>query len=289
MKNKTIFFTLILIIILLILFLINYKVEENFTSKKIVVSKLIGGLANRIYMVLAGLAFANKWNMDYYFLDSQIEDDPHSNRDIMKEELKILFPNINFLDKSTDTLLWANINEANVLANNNIDNNIILHGYFQNEEKYFIDYKIQLPEPKDNILKNFDTSNLFFIHFRFGDYLGTSFELDLIEYYKKCIQIIKNEINNPLFLIITNDINVTNKYMKKNQILISDDSIIDTSKNRLDTLYYITKCKGGICSNSSFSRIGAYFIENRNKDLIFYPIKKEEQITINWLTTVVIN
>ena len=276
---------------MLILFLLNNKVQENFSSNYILVSHLKGGLANRIYMVLAGLTFAEKWNMEYYFLDSEIKKDFHTNKEIITKELKELFPDIKFLDNSTDISTWKKLKEKyeDITQIENIDNNIILYGYFHDEEKYFNNYKLNFSEPTNNILKIFDTSNLFFIHFRFGDYIGSSFELDLVEYYKECIQRIKKQIDNPTFFVITNDINMTNNYMKKNQILSFDNYMIDKSKNRLETLYYITQCKGGICSNSSFSRIGAYFIGNRNKDLIFYPIKKEEQITINWLTTVVIN
>ena len=69
---------------------------------------------------------------------------------------------------------------------------------------------------------------------------------------------------------------------------ISDFDFYDSSDDRLDTLYYISKCKGGICSNSSFSRIGAYFIRDHNKNLIFYPndIKRPMSLVTNWITII---
>jgi len=294
MKNKNFFITLIIISVILIIYLIynnNNNIQETFiVPRNIVVSNLIGGLANRIYMILAGLSFAERLNMDYYFLESEIDGDPHSDKNTMINELKILFPAIKFLDKSTDTSLWKRINENdNINLINNSDNNIILSGFFQNEEKYFNNYKVKFVEPINNIFKKIDTSNLFFIHFRFGDYIGTGFELNLIDYYKYCIKKIKNIRKNPLFFIITNDINITKNYIQTNNLLNQNEYIMDLGKNRLDTLYYISDCKGGICSNSSFSRIGAYFIEDRNADLIFYPIKKDNNIHINWLTTVIID
>lgn len=292
MKNKKILFTIIIIIILLFIYLIYInKTQENFVaSRNIMVSQLIGGLGNRIYMIMAGLSFAEKWNMDYYFLESEIIPDKHSNNNTIINELKILFPDIKFLNKSTDTTLWKRLNENNVSDKIDNSNNIILSGFFQNEDKYFNNYKMNFPEPSNNIFKNIDTSRLFFIHFRFGDYIGTSFELNLIDYYKSCINKIKNIIKDPLFFVITNDIEMTTNYIKTNNLLNENEHFIDKSNsNRLDTLYYVSKCKGGICSNSSFSRIGAYFIQDRDKRLIFYPIKKEDNINISWLTTYIIN
>jgi hypothetical protein len=291
MKNKEILILIVIILILLFIYLLfNNNNIENFTANKfILVSKLVGGLGNRIYMILAGIGFAKKWNMDYYLLDSEIDDDPHSdNRFTMLNELSTLFPDIKYLNKSIDTSQWKKIDEADITNNISIDNNIILSGYFQDEEKYFNNYKINLNKPINNLLKNIDTNNLFFIQFRFGDYIGTDYELNLINYYKKTINKIKEQINNPQFLVITNNINMADNYIKTHNLFKNNEYFYDSSKNRLDTLYYITQCKGGICSNSSFSRIGAYFILNRNKNLIFYPndVKRPMSLVTNWITIV---
>jgi len=291
MYNKLI---IILIIILLIYF--NYKNTETFTTlevnKNIVVSHLIGGLANRIYMILAGITFAKIINKDYYFLDSEIKDEQYNDgeyydRKKMINELKTLFPSVNFLENSVNTSDWYRIDEKNIDYNTKINSNIILSGYFQNESVYFLNPKIELNEPSVNILKNVDKTNLYFIHFRFGDYVGhPDFDLNLVNYYKKCIKNIKDKNIYATFFVITNDTNTANNYIKTNQLLNADEIIYDTSTNRLDTLYYITQCKGGICANSSFSRIGAYFIKNKNKENIYYPNDKRDTTNMNWLTIV---
>ena len=293
MINNTLLLLVLIILVLFIYLFIsnnnNNNIEKFTENKKILVSNLIGGLGNRIYMILAGIGFAKKWNMDYYFLDSEIIDDSHSkNRTKMLNELSTLFPDINFLNKSIDTSSWKKINEGDIKNNMLIDNNIILSGYFQDEEKYFSNYKINLNKPKNNILKNIDTTNLFFIQFRFGDYIGTDYELNLINYYKKCINKIKQQINNPQFLVITNNINMSSNYIKGNNLFKDNEFFYDSSDDRLDTLYYISQCKGGICSNSSFSRIGAYFIRDHNKNLIFYPndIKRPMSLVTKWITII---
>lgn len=287
MRNILFFIVLLIIINILSAYLYINNIEKFTASKNIIVSHIVGGLGNRIYMILAGISFAEKWGMNYYFLDSEIEDDPHyTDRNKMINELKSLFPKIKFLDKNIDTSKWITINENNI----NITNykNIILSGYFQDEEKYFLNPKINLNEPYNNILKSIDFSKLFFMQLRFGDYIGTSYELDLIYYYKKCIYQIKKQISTPIFFILSDEISSAKSYMETNNLLNKDECLYDTSTERLDTLYYITKCRGGICANSSFSRIGAYFIINRNKNLIFYPNDTMRPMSLNakWLTIV---
>jgi len=296
MKNKILFSTLVILCIILIIYLIyNNIIKENFLSTKyILVSHLKGGLANRIFMIMAGLSFAEKWNMDYYFLDSEIKNDYHTDKETITNELKLLFPDIKFLDNSIDKSNWKKIKEKNEDVSNikNIDTNVILYGYFQNDESNFYNYKLKFPEPNDNIFKIKDINNLFFIHFRFGDFVGTPREFNLVGYYKYCINHIKQKKKDPSFFLITNDIEVTKKYIKSNNLLNDNEYIIDQSKNRLDTLYYISECKGGICSNSTFSRIGAYFSKNRNKDLIYYPVKNNSNLSnqyLSWLINIVID
>jgi len=289
---------IILIILIIILSYFNCKSIETFLLDKQykVVPYLRGGLANRIYITITAMSFAKKFNMDCYFLDSQIEEDTHSDRAKMMKELHILFPSIKMLDPLTNVSNWTSAGDEMVeeyMMNGNkilgsIDkNNIILTGYFQNEKLYFIDPKIELHEPFINILKNVDKNNLYFIHFRFGDYVGhPDFELNLVKYYKKCIKNVKDKNINATFLIISDDIPLTNNYIKTNKLLNTDENIYDTSTNRLHTLFYMTQCKGGICANSSFSRIGAYFIKNKNKEYIFFPNDNRNRKNMDWLTLV---
>lgn len=97
-----------------------------------------------------------------------------------------------------------------------------------------------------------------FIHIRGGDYKNNGFhELNLKNYYSKCLELCKNEE----FVIFTNDIPYAQQYFK-------DIPIIE--ENELDTLYLMSQAKGCICVNSSFSWWGAYLNPNRQ---IFMPSK----------------
>ncbi len=136
-------------------------------------------------------------------------------------------------------------------------------GYFQNE-KYFIGIedkikqKFQFPKVEDEynleIIKKINScSNPVFIHIRRGDYLNLGWELD-IEYYKKAIDYVARNIDNPVFFIFGSD---CEDYIKENfQLEYMFEIIGDyNSKNNEDwkDMYLMSQCKHAIIANSTFS------------------------------------
>jgi hypothetical protein len=95
--------------------------------------------------------------------------------------------------------------------------NTILHGTFQSE-KYFQDnISISIPLPKDNILQDINVENLYFIQFRLDDYLNYSeTNLNLVNYYKYCINELKETNNSISFIIISKNIDDAKKYVNEN-------------------------------------------------------------------------
>ena len=88
------------------------------------------------------------------------------------------------------------------------------------------------------------------IHIRGGDYVGNAFhEQPLTNYYKKCMELCGGD-----FVVFTNDI----PYARN---IIPNCNIIDESE--VNSLYLMSKAKGVICANSSFSWWGAYLNPNR--------------------------
>jgi hypothetical protein len=139
------------------------------------------------------------------------------------------------------------------------NNNIMIDGYFQRYEYMnpVRDAFISKLSFDETILQKHDVSNKIGIHIRGGDYKNNSYhELPLKNYYKKCMSLCPNSE----FVVFTNDI----PYAKN----ILDCEIIQESE--LNTLFLMSRCRGLICANSSFSWWGAYLNPERP---IFMPSK----------------
>ena len=101
-----------------------------------------------------------------------------------------------------------------------------------------------------------------FVHVRRGDYLNAvCFEQigwDLpFTYFDKAINIIKNKVNNPFFIFLSDD----PVFIEENFQYI-DRKIISRNAVHID-FAIMTLCEAAIISNSSFSWWGAYFMNNR--------------------------
>ena len=136
--------------------------------------------------------------------------------------------------------------------------NCKLMGYFQRYEYIVEDFISKLTFDENVLTRYPDISSKYFIHIRGGDYKGNSFhQLDLTNYYKKCIEICKGND----FVIFTNDVDYANKILPGYPII---------RENELNSILLMSKCAGCICVNSSFSWWGAFM--NRNRP-IYFPAK----------------
>jgi hypothetical protein len=111
----------------------------------------------------------------------------------------------------------------------------------------------------ESVLRKYpDISNKFFVHVRGGDYKNHFLhDVGLKNYYRKCLELCKGEE----FVVFTNDVPYAD-------YVIPGCKIIQESE--VDTLLLMSKCKGCICANSSFSWWGAYMNPNRP---IYFPNK----------------
>ena len=278
--------------------------QKGGETKKNLVIKMRGGLGNRLFQILAGYGFAEKWNMNLQLIDT---GGNHVPNDKSKLDIKELFPDLNILPKDTDLSNYVQLGEQEEFVYHDIknpNNNVTLYGYFQSE-KYFPKNlpKINLAEPENNLIKGINKDKLFFIHFRHGDYTGNKnvnyFSDNKINtYYKSSINKIKANFTDPIFIIITNDNIKTKEFISNNlsnelsgnQLIYADD----TSSSRLDSLYYMSQCKGGIAVNSTFSWFGTFFIRNNDNNYIFmikpwfsrFDPNKQYDIYPSWATLV---
>lgn len=156
---------------------------------------------------------------------------------------------------------------------------IIMNGFFQNEN-YFKEYRQEIlkimKEPpfltdRLNNITNYD--NIVAIHIRLGDYIDKFIEkhfVNLLNYYEKCIELAKNNIKDVKFIIVSSDskekINAIYHVLKDIPILINKDG------DELFDLYFMIRCRGVICSNSTFSWWGAW-LNNTNKKFVTIPSK----------------
>jgi hypothetical protein len=279
---------------------VNRKKIIGGQQKNKIILTLMGGLANRIIQILAGIGFSEKWNIDLFINSEIMYDNNHIKKDKSIEEIKELFPQIPWIESFNKNIETIYDPEEFIYHNiKNPNKDVILHGIFQSE-KYFPQnkYNINLKEPNNNIIKNIDKTNLYFIHFRFGDYNNSPrHKLNLIKYYQYCIKEILKNNKNITFIILSDNISDAKNYISTNlnDVLTNVNLIYDENNSRLDTLYFMSKCYGAICPNSTFSWIGAYLIENKGP--IYFPkpwlsdhdINKDYDIYSPWMIQININ
>jgi hypothetical protein len=142
------------------------------------------------------------------------------------------------------------------------ENNIVLYGYFQSS-KYFS--KINLDAIKDmlnfgdccqNILMDSIKSRGLtpvILHVRRSDYLSLPnyHPVQTLDYYKAGIEIIRKNVNNPYFLLISDDI----KFLENIQLEQDEKTIVDETD--IKTMHLMSLCRYFIIANSSYSWWGA--------------------------------
>jgi hypothetical protein len=143
--------------------------------------------------------------------------------------------------------------------------NIMLDGYFINPRYLPNDYasiiKI-IPTTDSKVLQHryYFFRDMYFIHIRLGDYVGNElYKIPLEKYYNECIVKIKETNPSAKFVICTNEYSKNlNKYLDVIK-QATEYQVQIPEEDEMDTLYIMSKCRGGICSNSTLSWFGCYF------------------------------
>lgn len=182
------------------------------------------------------------------------------------------------------------VTEDNYIEETNIcyskfHNAIIYYGYWS-APKFFSSIKDSITdiikfdesmvsEKTRNILSWIEeNNNVVSIHIRRGDYLQGK-NKDIYggictdEYYKNAIEYICQKLDNPKFLIFSNDMD----YVRTN-FDIPQSKIVDFNQksDSWQDLFIMSKCHHNIIANSTFSWWGAYLNENSNK-IVITPTK----------------
>ena len=152
-------------------------------------------------------------------------------------------------------------------------NHCYFMGWFQNE-RYFKDIRKEIlrdfrPKKKIRMSKELrellQQRNTIALHIRRGDYRKLGIDLN-ISYYKKAIQYINKRVENPVYIIFSDDM----KWAKEKLALNTEAYFISDFGQFKDyeELLLMSYCKHNIIANSTFSWWGAWLNENRNKIVI---------------------
>ena len=166
-----------------------------------------------------------------------------------------------------------------------------IDGNFESE-KYFINYRNQLLKEftlnniygiKDNeYLKLIKTKNVVSIcvrQNRYSERINNKDEKSAIEkshfflntqivYIKEAIKYFKDKIENPIFLIWSNDFSNLNNYFSNDEYIF----VINKQNKILSDFYLLTQCKYFIIAPSTFSWWGAW-LSNANDKICIRPKK----------------
>jgi len=251
---------------------------------------LNGNLGNILFQIACATKFATSYNKDVVFNGNGIIGD---NKPEIIHTIKGLFPDLQLSQELVNIKHYFLYNQPNnnsfLYTKSEIDysiqtyHNVILKGHFINYN-YIPDNSTTTIFNKINItpinsqLLTHDFTNTYFIHIVLeGDLKNSLINLTLISYYQYCINRIIDINPNAIFYICSNKtINYIKLFLKNivihNQMYIQ--SILHDKysiNNEMNTLYIMSRCCGGICSNSALSIMGAHFQMNKMKDHLYMP------------------
>jgi hypothetical protein len=233
---------------------------HNHSNHKKLYVRLHGGLGNQLFQVSSGYGIAKKHNMILILVsDFRKESFPHQEEVDMYT--KTLFSTFRIIHKDHLPHVPHYYEKDNVQCfryNEGLGSETIyLDGYLQTD-KYFKEYR-------QEILALFKPYHLqldsYFIHVRRGDYVNCDLHyMELDDYYKRAIAYLEERSPQSHYYIVSDDIPYCKQYAlfePLNKTFVSDMAFS-----------VMTSCKGGICSNSTFSWWGSYLID-REKIVIF--------------------
>jgi hypothetical protein len=220
---------------------------------------LSGGLGNRIFQIFAGLAYAREHNKQFVLCKSIYETPKVVHEENTDSMIDFIFPNIEYVSSFSS---YSRAKETKHMDYNKLPyykGDVLLVGYFQVEQ-----YSLEL-ENIPNIRTAY-YENTYFIHLRLGDYIGFyGMDFNLTNYHKRCIDILGPSAK---YIIFSNENDKAERYIKQFNIQYT----ISDKTDALECLIDMANCAGGICANSTFSWMGAFF-QRQPRMNIFVPDK----------------
>lgn len=128
----------------------------------------------------------------------------------------------------------------------------------------------------EKIRKQISSQNAVSVHIRRGDYL-TQKSLHVfggictIEYYKKAIEKMRQQVSDLIFYFFSDDIEWTRQNLEYANSIYVEPQMFDDYEDWYD-MYLMSLCKHNIIANSTFSWWGAWLNDNENK-IVIAPYK----------------
>lgn len=208
----------------------------------------MGGLGNQLFQLAALHSGARKFNRIPILVDVS-NPSPHTHEDYFatifqtwKARYQPVASIPTFQETSRTYYNWASQIEGY--------NPVRLLGYFQDYRYIEPDFVSTLTLPKEVLSRYPEISSWVFLHLRGGDYIGNTFlDINLDAYYESAVAMFPGAH----FALFTNDRAFA---LSRPWIAGLSHTFIDESE--CETLVLMSRCRGGICGNSTFSWWGGY-------------------------------
>lgn len=268
--------------------------------------RICGGLGNQMFQYAFGRYLSFKHNKEL-LIDASFFKNKNSNREIgitkFNLHCKISFDSYKtqkyFQNPTVNKYFNYFLFNFNIYSESTVSNfkkellkknKGYFDGYWQSE-KYFYpirDILIEEFKPKHisfeiiNLLHKIENTNSIGLHVRKADYLyvinSGIYANCSASYYLNSINLMLNKFSNPVFYIFTDDINWVNNNLNFRNIKHEF-----VSKDPIEDLYIMSKCKHNIISNSTFSWWSAWLNGYSKKVVIapFHWFTEKSQISHN--------
>ena len=252
------------------------KLEErkgnNNKKKKIIFTKLIGGLGNQLFMIFNALSLSNRFDMIPKFTyDKNYKKNYKKEHNTLRKNADEynLFKKINF-NNNIDISNFEKYSEKEYKFNEiklDKEQNYYIEGYFQSYKYFFnqIDFIKEYLNLDYNLINKIKTiykstnKKILSIHMRIGDYehLQETHAISPKEYYKKALSYFN--LNEYQIILFSDSILKAKKVLEDLNVNfhLADDYL----KNDEEQFYMMMLSDSKICSNSSFSTMCCYFNE----------------------------
>ncbi len=136
---------------------------------------------------------------------------------------------------------------------------------------------MKLPRVLKTVLKQNNTVSL---HIRKGDFSKIARDISQSEYYVKALELIKERVSNPYYLVFSDDI----QWVKNNiGINVPHMYVSELGFEDYQELTIMKHCKHNIIANSTFSYWAAYLNDNKQKIVISPKGWKNKIIPDDWI------